>query len=245
VAEPPDEVERKTGPVSASTKVIFANMCVDAVAKDPERPAPDRERTLAQARQMYQEVLTAEPQNLDALTGLGDLYQVSGEKDRLAEVIARVTRLHPTDPKAWAWVAVKHAQAKNWVAAADAYGRAAKLDPDNRVYRIHLGLTLARAGRYDEGYVWLARSMREVEARYNLAMMMLHNGETERGREELERCLMADPNYAPATEQLTALANGNQRPNPVPIPQSPAMPPTDDKPGAVEELAPVQLGVGR
>jgi tetratricopeptide (TPR) repeat protein len=246
VPEPADEVEKKTGPVGASTKVLYANMCVDAVAKDPNRPAPDRERTLGQARQMYQEVLAGEPKNLEALTGLGDLYQVTGEQDRLTEVVARVTKLHATNAKAWAWVAVKHGQAKNWVAAADAYGRAIKLDPDNRTYRIHLGLTQARAGRYDEAYVLLARSMREAEARYNLAMMMLHNGDAERAKAELESCLKADPNFAPATEQLAALATGSEQPGATPAAVPPiATPPTDERPGGVEELAPVQLGTGR
>jgi Tfp pilus assembly protein PilF len=242
VPEPADEGEKKTGPVGATTKVLYANMCVEAVARDPNRPAPDRERSLGQARQMYQEVLASEPKNLDALTGLGDLYRVSGEQDRLAEVIARVTKLHANDAKAWGWLALKYGQTKNWVAAADAYGRAIKLDPDNRTYRIHLGLTQARAGRYDEAYVLLTRSMRETEARYNLAMMMLHNGDADRAKVELEKCLKADPNFAPATEQLAALAAGNEQPvaNP-PI----ASPPTDEKPGGVEELAPVQLGTGR
>ena len=133
VAEPADEVEKKTGPVGASTKVLYANMCVEALANDPNRPAPDREHSLGQARQIYQEVLASEPKNVEALTGLGDLYQVTGEKDRMAEVIARVTKLHANDAKAWAWVAIKHAQAKDWAGAADAYGRAMKLDPDNRM----------------------------------------------------------------------------------------------------------------
>jgi Flp pilus assembly protein TadD len=242
VAEPVDDGEKKSGPVGASTKVLYANMCVDAVAKDPSRPAPDRERTLGQARQIYQEVLAGDPKNLEALTGLGEMYQVTGEQDRLAEVIARVTRFHPTDAKAWAWVAVKHGQAKNWTAAIDAYGRAVKFDPDNRTYRIHLGFTLARAARYDEGYEWLARSMREAEARYNLAMMMLHNGDAEQARIELERSLKADPNFGAAAEQLSALAAGNARPTAEPVPLAPAL---DVTPGGIEELAPVQLGTAR
>jgi len=219
VPEPPDDGEQKTGPVAASTKVLYANMCVESVARDPSRPAPDRERSLGLARQIYQEVLAAEPKNLEALTGLGEMYQVTGEQDRLDEVITRVTKFYPNDARAWAWVAVKYAQAKNWTRAVDAYGRAAKFDPDNRTYRIHLGLTLARAGRYDEGYGWLSRAMREAEARYNLAMIMLHNGDAERGRAELENCLKADPNFGPAAEQLAALAAGKPQPEaPPPTP---------------------------
>ena len=73
------------------------------------------------------------------------------------------------------------------------------------MYRIHLGFTLARAGRYDEGYEWLKRSMREAEARYNLAMMMIHNGDKERAREYLQAAMRADPAFVAAKDQLLAL----------------------------------------
>jgi tetratricopeptide (TPR) repeat protein len=238
VPEPPDDGEKKTGPLAPSTMLVFARTWVESVAQDPNKPAAERERLLGQARQAYADILAKDPKSLDALMGLGEMYQVTGEQDRLTDVMGRVTRLRPTDPKAWAWVAVKQAQAKNWNAAADSYGRAVKLDPDNRQYRIHLGFTLARAGRYDEGYECLAGSMREAEARYNLAMMLLHNGETERARAELERCLKADPNFGAASEKLSALAAGNS------APAAPALAP-DVKSVGFEELAPVQLNHGR
>ena len=242
VQEPTDDGEAKAGPVGPTTKILYANMCIEALSKDPNRPAADRERTLAQCRELYQEVLATDPKHLDALMGLGEMYQLTGERDRLTEVIGRVTSLHPNDAKAWAWVAVKHGQAKNWTAAVDAYGRAAKIDPDNRQYRLHLGFTLARAGRYEEGYEWLGKAMREAEARYNLAMMMLHNGETDRARGELQRCMAIDPNFSPAAEKLTSLAAGNPAP---PVTPAAAPPAADIKSGTVEELAPVHLNHGR
>lgn len=241
VPEPADEAEMKEGPLAPSTMLVFAGTWVEMVARDPNKPAVERERLLGQARQVYQEVLAKEPKHLDALVGLGEMYQVTGEHDRLTDVLKRVMRHHSTDAKAWAWVAVKQGQLKNWVAAADSFGRAVQLDPENRTYRIHLGLTLVRGGRYDEGYEWLSKAMREAEARYNLAMMMAHNGDTERARAELERCLKADPNFAPAAEKLSTLAAGNPHPQPMPVPLVPA----DVKPVGFEELAPVQLGTGR
>lgn len=211
VPEPPDDSVQKDGPVSSSTKLIYANMCVDVVAKDPNKPAAERERLLAQARQIYQEVLAAEPKNADALMGLGQMYQVTGEHARLADVLRRTTEQHPQDARVWAWAAVKQGQLKDWTAAAASYSTAVKLDPDNRMYRIHLGFTLARTGRYDDGYEWLARSMRPAEARYNLAMMMMHNGDAERAKGELQRCLQADPNFGAASEKLAALNAGPVR----------------------------------
>src|SRR5947209_12914677 len=123
VQEPADEAAKKDGPLSAKTKIIYANTCVEAVAQDPNKPPADRERNLTQARQIYQEVLAAEPKNVEALLGLGEMYAVTGEQDRLVEMLNRAVKTHPTDAKVWAWVAVKQGQAKNWNAAAEGYDR--------------------------------------------------------------------------------------------------------------------------
>ena len=212
VPEPPDEKTVKDGPISAATIIVYANMCVEMVAKDPNRPSAEREQLLAQARMKYQDVLRQDPKNIDALMGLGQLYQVSGEAEKQREIIQKATSLHANNAKVWAWVAKQQAMANNWPAAIDAYGHASKLDPDNRVYRIHLGFTLARAGRYDEGYACLSRCMREAEARYNLACMMIYNGEMDKARMELGLALRADPNFHAAGDKLASMQNpGSER----------------------------------
>jgi tetratricopeptide (TPR) repeat protein len=208
VPEPADDGPARDGPLAPSTMLAFATVWVEAVNDDPNKPAPERERLLSQARQAYQEVLQRDPKSVEALLGLGHLYEVTGEADRLREVEQRAKALHPTNPKVWAWLAVHRAQAKDFEGAAECYHQATKLDPDNRLYRIHLGLTLARAGRYDEGREWLVRSMREAEARYNLAKMMLHNNEPEKARIELRLALQADPSMVAAKDELMGLAAG-------------------------------------
>jgi Flp pilus assembly protein TadD len=238
VPEPADDGPKKDGPLAASTKLVYASMCVEAVAKDPTKSPAERERMLGQAREIYQDVLATDPKNADALTGLGELYSLTGEQDRLAEVMVRAEKTHSTNAKVWAWVAVKHGQAKNWAAACDAYARAVKLDPDNRTYRMHWGFTLARAGRYEEGYAALARAMREPEARYNLAMMMVHNGDLERAKGELRLARQADPNFAAAAEQLAAMESGNPM---APAPRVEPSPNLPTAPTGVEELPAVQL----
>lgn len=208
VPEPADP-EKKEGPLSSATVLTFANAMVDGVAKDPNRPAADREATLARARQLYQEVLQKEPKNVDALLGLGDLYQVAGEAERVKEAEAKATATHPTNARVWAWVAQHRGQAKEFDKAAEAYHKAAQLDPEDRMYRKQLGFTLARGKRYEEGYEWLSRCMKEAEARYFLALMMIHNGDRDRAQSELQLALRADPTFQPAGEKLTALATGD------------------------------------
>jgi Tfp pilus assembly protein PilF len=236
VPEPAEDAVKKEGPLAPSTKLIYANMCVDVVAKDPNKAPVERERLLAQARQIYQDVLATDAKNADALMGLGDMYWVTGERDRLIEVLAQAGKTHPASGKVWAWVAVKHGQMRSWPAACDAYARAVKCEPENRMYRMHWGFTLARAGRYEEGYATLSRTMRESEARYNLAMMMVHNGDLGRGKEELRLALRADPNFAAAAEKLSALESG------APVTPTPRVEAGPNVPSSgIEELPAVQL----
>jgi tetratricopeptide (TPR) repeat protein len=206
-----DDSDKKEGPLACSTLILVANIWVEDVAKNPNKPAADRDRVLNRARMVYQEVLQREPKNVDALLALGQLYLVSGEADKVREIESKAASMHAQNPKVWAWLAVRQAQSKNWEAAAESYQRAVKLDPENRTYRIHLGFTLARTGRYSEGFEWLSRSMREAEARYNLAQMMLHNGDEEKARMELRLALKADPNFKIASDQLAYLQNGSHR----------------------------------
>ena len=125
-----------------------------------------------------------------------------------ADIEQRLKTEHANNPKAWAWVAVREARVKNFDAAAECFHEAVRLDSENRQYRIHLGLTLARARRYEEGFEWLKRSMKQAEARFALAKMMIHNGDTEQAREYLHAAMRADPTFMPAKDQLMALTIG-------------------------------------
>lgn len=214
VSESADDTAKKDGPLAAATLIVFANNYVDTVARDPGKPAAERERLLTQAREFYQQVLQREPKNVDALLGLGQMYHVSGEATKVQEIERRLKAEHPKEAKVWGWMAVRQGQAKQWDAAAESYHMAAKLDPDNRVYRTHLGFTLARAGRYEEGYAWLSKCMKESDARFNLAQMMVHNGHPDDARRELALALEVDPGYKPAQDQLATLAPDTGRMTP-------------------------------
>ena len=217
IPEPADDPSaEKKGPLAPATLLVFAETWVESVANDPAKPPPERERLLSQARQYYNEVLQREPKNVDALLGMAKMYQVTGESERLADTERRMREAHPNNAKVWAWIAVRQGQSKDWEGAVESYQKAVKLDPDNRLYRIHLGFTLARAGRYDEGYAWLNRSMRESEARFNLAMMMVHNQKPELARRELNIVLQIDPTFRQASEQLAAIDSGDYRDAPLP-----------------------------
>lgn len=212
VIEPEESDVKREGPLQSATLMAKAQMNVEMVAKDPNKSPADREYLLGEARRLYNEILQREPQHLDALIGLAQMYQVTGENEKLRDIEARMRERHGNNAKVWAWIAVRQGQAREWDNAAESYHQAVKLDPDNRLYRMHLGFTLARAGRYDEGYAWLSRCKREHEARHDLALMMMYNGHHDKARQQLEYAIQIEPNYKLAVNQLAALEAGNTTP---------------------------------
>ncbi len=216
VTEPTETASvKKEGPLDNSTMIIYANNTVEVVARDPSRSPADRERMLSQAKSIYNDVLKKDPNNLEALMGLGSIYQVTGEADQLAAIETRAMKLHPKDGKVWSWIAIRQGKAKDWDHAAESFHKATECDPDNRMYRIQLGFTLARGRRYDEGFEWLRRSMRTHEAHFNIAQMASHNGDTGRASEELRKCLKLEPTYTHAQEMLTRINSPQQNVQPV------------------------------
>jgi tetratricopeptide (TPR) repeat protein len=221
IQEPPDDpAVQKSGPLSPATLVVFANSWVESSLKNPNQNPAERERLLSQARQFYNEAAQREPTNVEPLLGLARMYAMTGEIEKLNSIEARLKAEHGGKAKVWAWIAVRQGQTKDWDGACENYHKAVKLEPDNRLYRTHLGFTLARAGRYEEGYAWLSRSMKETEARYNLSLMMVHNGQTEPAKQQLHYALQVDPNFKPAIDQLAMISSGGgSLPTTVPLPE--------------------------
>ena len=89
-------------------------------------------------------------------------------------------------------------RAKNWNTAVEGLGKASELDPGNRQYSTTLGFALARAGRYEESYLALARHNGEPKAHFDLARMLRHLNQPELARQQVALALQKDPSMADA-----------------------------------------------
>ena len=158
----------------------------------------------------------------------------------------KATDIAPNDAGLWSELGAAQARAKDWPAAIGSLNRAVQIDPGNKTMETRLGLTLARAGRYEEALNILAKVMPEAEARYNVARMMRHNNETVAAETQLQLALKADPSFEAAREMLGGQATGYgvqqanyQRPASQPAAPQPAGPQP-----ASPSMAPVHLGGG-
>lgn len=233
-----DRDGKKDGPIRVETMVVYANLRVQAAA-DENCTTQKREELCNSARLLYQQSLKREPKNYEAMLGMARMYAVVRDKDKCVEWYEHATKAYPTKGEVWYEMGkTLGSYFKDKEGAANSLHAATKLAPENRTYRTELGFTLAWAGRYDEGFAWLVRTMPEAKARYNIAGIMEHNGQVDQAKMWLAMALQADPNHEPSKQMIAALTGAPREPMkdnslqnvnydqaaPAPNPRSPSAP---------------------
>ena len=202
---------KKKGGFSPETKVAFAEVWVESAFADP--PPLNRDQLIDQARQAYQKVLDKDPKNEGALLGMARLHARLGDREHATEYFKKYLSHHPKNHKVIHEIAITHGRWKDWDGAVAWCDQALKIDSQNREYRKTKGFSLARAGKWQEGFAVLCEIMPEAQARYNLAGLLDHMNYPDICRLQLQLALEKDPAFAPAREFLAELDQPRATPN--------------------------------
>ncbi|MCI0704031.1 MAG: tetratricopeptide repeat protein, partial [Planctomycetia bacterium] len=208
------EVSKK--PPSAETLVALADTQLEAAFDERTVPG-SREALLDKARLGYQKALKLEPKNKVALLGIARFYAKAGEREKAIEAYKKYLTKFPKDADVAHEVAIMYARWKDFAGAVSWCEHALKLDPENRAVKKTLGFCLARAGKWEEGFVVLCQIMPEAQARHNLAGLLDHMGHHDASKMQLQLAVKADPNYAPARDFLAELDNPQPVTDPNPV----------------------------
>jgi tetratricopeptide (TPR) repeat protein len=192
---------REDNQTKPDTLVTLGDVRADA-AQLPNRPTHEKDRLNTEALQAYQNALSRDAKNVKANVGMARVYTNMSDKEKSVNHYQIAIKLAPSDASLWYEQGTMYGKFKDWNNAVESLKQATALASDNRTYKKMLGMTLARAGRVEEGYGVLASAMPVQEARYTLAKMMHHMNETERAKEQLALALRAQPDYQPAKELL-------------------------------------------
>lgn len=208
-----EERRTKNEPLKIETLLAVATVRMQA-AMDENRTTQEKEELANQASQAYQKVLSREPKNLEAMRGMARMFAVLHDKDKCVEWYQRAVQAQPKNADImYEMGKTLGSHFKDRDAMIHCLHTAAKLAPENRTYRNELGFSLALARRYDEGYAWLIRTMPEAKARYNLAGIAEHNGQTDQARIQLALAIKADPTHEPSKIMLAALSGEREKPS--------------------------------
>lgn len=105
---------------------------------------------LWQARSIYEEVLTSEPQNFDATYLLGIVAMQTGNFQAAASLIGKALDIDPLNPGAYSDRGAALKELGRLEAALDSYDRAVQFKPDYAQAYVDRGAVLAELKRYDE-----------------------------------------------------------------------------------------------
>ncbi len=129
------------------------------------------------AVQLYQKVLQHQPQNRDALLGLGALAQQYGDKEQASAFYRQVLRVHPNDAVAQTSLMTLHTEAPN-VDEEQQLREQITRQPDAAWLHFALGNVYSRQKRWreaEEAYFQAYRHAREnPDYAYNLAVSLEH-----------------------------------------------------------------------
>ncbi|MDX9750427.1 MAG: tetratricopeptide repeat protein [Flavobacteriales bacterium] len=112
------------------------------------------------AMEYYSSALEIDPQNVEALYGMGMYAQENGLDSLAMANYARIKELAPHDPHAWyntGYILMEHRN--DPVAARPQFARAMLVAPEYTEAYYNLGVTYERTGQLDSALVWYKRSL--------------------------------------------------------------------------------------
>jgi tetratricopeptide (TPR) repeat protein len=197
---------KKKEPAKAST-FVAVGAYREQMAANPDLSFAEAEQLRSSARAAYQDALKIDPKCAAAYIGLAKSYVVIEDAQQAYAMYDKALTQLPNDGTLWYEKGLTHARFKDWDGALSSLTRAAQADPDNRLYKRTIGLTLARSGKFNEAYAALKNCMKEEEIHYTLARMSCHLDRPDVAREYLSLALKAHPTYLPAHQMMAELNN--------------------------------------
>jgi tetratricopeptide (TPR) repeat protein/peroxiredoxin len=170
---------------------------------------------LKQAEQAFQQVLSTNPADVDALYNLGTLYLRSNAPGEARINLEQALKLRPDYPEAWNNLGMLAAQQGNSEEAIRNFQRSLELRPNYGIALLNLGNLYRRQGDFVEAEEFLKRAEAiepaNPEVEYSLGMLYARKQETGLAEQHLERALRLRPDYSDALNNLAVLEIQQQR----------------------------------
>jgi Tfp pilus assembly protein PilF/peroxiredoxin len=170
---------------------------------------------LQQAEQAFQQVLSTNPADVDALYNLGTLYLRSHAPDQARINLERALKLRPDYPEAWNNLGMLAAEQGNSEEAIRNFQRSLELRPNYGTALLNLGNLYRRQGDLVKAEEFLKRAEASEPANpevdYSLGMLYARKNETGLAEQHLQHALRLRPDYSEALNNLAVLEIQQQR----------------------------------
>jgi tetratricopeptide (TPR) repeat protein len=161
---------------------------------------------LREAADLYQQVLTREPNNAEALANLGSVALQANRPDQAAELLTRAAQLRPDVAEVRYPLAAALRAMGRWPEALAQYRQAAALRPGSAHAICDVATTLGAMGREDEAAAEYRKALAldpdHAMANYNLGVGLQKQGRFSEAADALRRATRRAPDFAVAHNNL-------------------------------------------
>ncbi len=168
-----------------------------------------REGKLANAAELYENILQAVPAQPDALHYYGVLCHQRGQSEKAARLIQSAIQLQPDYAAAYNNLGNVYKEQGRAADAAEMYRRLISLQPDHAEAYNNLGVALKQLGRYDEAVAAyndaLRRAPRYADAYHNLGNALKKLGRVDEALSAYRQAILLKPQHSDAYLNLGRL----------------------------------------
>lgn len=163
-----------------------------------------------------QEESTKESQKAEQLYNAGHMMSALGRYHEGIRLLERSLKVQPT-AEAYTYLGWTYSKLNNHRRAIKYAQKAIRLDPDYGNPYNDMGVYLMAQGKEDEAIPYLEKAMRAKRyccyqfPHYNMGRIYLRKKMYEKARQEFQKALAIDPDYAPAADALERLEESGIR----------------------------------
>jgi tetratricopeptide (TPR) repeat protein len=176
---------------------------------------------ITEAEHFLQLALRDDPDNSEALYGIGSVYLQQNKASEARATFERVIKLpqrYPgTLPNAWNNLGLLSAREGRTDEAIQEFQQALEIDPDHFIALENLGNAYRQAKRWDDAKSTLQRALQlqpeSAEANYAMGMVYAQTDDANRAYEYLQKALAEKPAYPEALNNLGVLYLRKNQPN--------------------------------
>ncbi len=169
----------------------------------------EEEGHLTEARVGYEKVLTAEPNNVDAMLGMARMNVKAQRLVDAEQGYTHAMKLQPKSPAVLSEVGQFYAQQQRWDKAIPLLQEAQRIEPHEKSHQYTLAVVLTKAGRTSEALPHFTEAVGEAAAHYNVGRMLVETGKTREAEEQFTLALAKDPALSDAEYFLNEIRAGH------------------------------------
>lgn len=188
----------------------------------------ESEGNLTEARHGYEEVLSKDTKNVDAILGMARLNLKAKRMPEAEEGFKQALALKPHSTEVLSEIGNFYSDQQRWEEAIPLLQECQRLEPHEKNYQFNLAVALAKSGRIDQATPHFREAVGDAAAHYNIGRIMVENGKRVEAEEQFVIALSKDPNLTDAqyfldeiragssgrAQQVPVVANGAFRRNP-------------------------------